>query len=146
MYFTWGLIAWYWTTVCLFVSTRFSATNIPTTSDLSLPPIQSSLYLLLLAPKNLQPLPLHLVSWILATSTSLSANTTSSPAFPVNESTFQVPTRNPQRFRSLSALRSSWTQPSASAQGCAEAEAVFWLGFCTSCWCRHVGAPTGCTQ
>jgi len=64
---------------------------------------------------------------------------TSSPALPVNESTFQVPTRNPQPFRSLSALMSSWTQPSALAQGCA----AFWLGFPTSCLHRQVGVPTG---
>jgi len=78
------------------LSTHFSATNIPTPSDLSLPPIQNSLYLLPWAPKNLQPQPVHLVSWIHPTSTSLSTNaSTSSPALPVNESTFQVPTRNP---------------------------------------------------
>jgi len=39
----------------------------------------------------------------------------------------------------LSALRSSWTQPSALAQGCA----AFWLGFPSYCLCRHVAAPTG---
>jgi len=111
-----------------------------TPSDLSLPPIQNSLYLLPWAPKNLQPLPLHLASWIHPTSTYLSANaSTSSPALPVNKSTFQIPTRNPQPFRSLSALRSSWTQPSAKAEG----YAAFWLGFPTSCLCRHVGSPTG---
>jgi len=44
------------------LSTDFSDTNIPTLSDLSLPPIQNSLYLLPLASKNLQPLPQHGVS------------------------------------------------------------------------------------
>ena len=92
-------------TLCLStfttLSTHFSATNIPTPSDLSLPPIQNSLYLLSWVPKSLQPLP-HLVSWRHPTSTSLSANaSTSSPALPVNESTFQVPTRNPQPFLNL---------------------------------------------
>jgi len=125
------------------LSTHFSAANIPTPSDLSSPPIQNSLYLFPWAPKNLQPVPFHLVSWMHPTFTFLSANaSTSSPALPVNESTFQVPTRNSQPFCSLSALRSSGTQPSALAQGCA----AFWQGFPTSYLHRHVAAPAGDTQ
>jgi len=34
------------------------------------------------------------------------------PALPVSESTFQLPTQNPQPFCSLSAFGYSWTQPS----------------------------------
>ena len=57
-------------------------------------------------------------------------------------STFQVPTRNCQPFRSSSALGSSFTQPCTLAQDCA----VFQLGFPTSCLRRHVGAPRGDNQ
>jgi len=115
------------------LSTHFSDTNIPTPSDLSLPTSQNSLYLSPLAPKNLQPLTLHHVSWMLITSTSLSANASiSSPALPITESTFQVLTRNSQPL-------SSWSQPTALAQTCAS----LWLGFPTSSLCRHVEAPTG---
>ena len=54
--------------------------------------------------------------------------------------TVLVPTLKDQPFPSYSALGgSSWTQPSASASGCA----AFGLGFPTSCLRRHVGAPTG---
>jgi len=41
------------------LSIHLSTTNIRTPSDLSLSPIQNSLYPLLLAPKNLRPLPFH---------------------------------------------------------------------------------------
>ena len=44
------------------LSTHFSATNILTPSDFALLPIQNSLYLLPMAPKNLHPLPLYRVS------------------------------------------------------------------------------------
>jgi len=57
------------------------------------------------------------------TSTYLSANaSTTSPALPVNESTFQVLTRNPRPF-------------CTPAQRCA----ALWLGLPTSCLHRHVG-------
>ena len=55
------------------LSTYFSATNIPTPSDFALLPIQNSLYLLPIVPKNLHPQPLNHVSWIHATSNPLSA-------------------------------------------------------------------------
>jgi len=97
------------------LSTHFSATNIPTPSVFALLPIQNSLYLLPIAPKNLHPEPLHRVSWTHATSIRLSANaSTSSPDLSVSESTFQVPTLKGQPFHSLSALGgSSCTQPFA---------------------------------
>ena len=83
--------------------THFSATNIPTPPVFALLPIQNSLYLLPIAPKSLHPLPLHRVSWTHATSIFLSANTsTSSPALPVSEPVFEVPTRKLQP--SLSAV------------------------------------------
>jgi len=92
----------------LTLSAHFSATNICTLSDLSLTPIQNSLHLLPLTPKNLQPLPLHRVSCMHATSASLLINAfINSPALPVSESTFLVLTPNPQPFRGLLALRSS---------------------------------------
>jgi len=105
--------------------------------------IQNSLYLWPLALQNLQPLPFRRVSWMYAMLTFLSdyASTTS-PALPASESTFQVPTRNCQPFHSPSALRSSFTQPCALARGCA----AFQLGFPTFCLHRHVGAPTGWNQ
>ena len=79
------------------LSTHFYATNIPTPSVFALLPIQNSLYLLPIAPKNLHPEPLHRVSWTHATSVHLSANaSTSSPDLPVSESTFQVPTLKDQ--------------------------------------------------
>jgi len=122
------------------LSTHFSATNIPTPSSFSSPPIQNSSYLWPLAPYNLQPLPFHCVSSMHATSTFLSDNScTTLPDLPVSESTFRVPTRNCQPFRSPSALRSSFTQPCALAQG----YGAFQLGFPTSCLRSHVGAPTG---
>jgi len=85
----------------------------------------------------MQPLPLHHVSWMHATSTSLSANASINPlALPVSESTFQIPTQNFQPLCSLSVLRSSWTQPFALTQSCA----AFSLGFPTSSLWRRGGA------
>ena len=95
------------------LSTHFPATNIPTSSDLSSPLIQNSLYLLSLAPQNLQPVPFHHVSWMPAISSFLSDNaSTTSLALPVSE------------------------HPSTRLC-CVPA------GFLNSCLLRHVGVPTG---
>jgi len=81
----------------------------------------------------------HCVSWMHAKSTFLSDNASAtSPALPVSVYVPQVPTRNVQPFCSTSALRSSLTQPCALTHGCV----AFWLGFPTSCLCRHVESPT----
>ena len=52
-----------------------------------------------LAPQNFQPLPFHHVFWMDAMLSFLSDNaSTTSPAIPVSESTFQVPIWNPPAF------------------------------------------------
>ena len=83
--------------LCLSVLTTLSAHSVQQIylhhTVFSLLPIQNTLYLLPLAPQNLRPLLFHLLSCIHAISIHLFARTsTNSPAVPLSESTFQVPT------------------------------------------------------
>jgi len=74
-----------------------------------------------------------------ATSTFLSKNaSTTSAALSFSESTFQVPTQNPQPFCSPSALRSSLTTLHPGTGLCCVS-----AGFPHLCLRRHVAAPMG---
>jgi len=102
--------------------------------------VQNSLYLSLLAPKNLHPLlfrlacctQLHMLHSYIRLLVRTSSN---SPTLPVIESTFQVPTLNAQPSRSLS----SCSQQCALTQCCV----AFQPGFTHLFLRRHVGAPIG---
>jgi len=110
-------------TVHLFVCNKY------TSSTFSLLPIQSSLYLLPLASKNLHLLLFHVIY------PSISQNfhqLTYSSCKWINVPAESM-TLNTQPSRSLSNLSPLYWQCCAT----------FGLGFATSFSCRHVGVPTG---